>query len=191
MLFRATISKRTGSFLFAVHSEGYKKRLSIMYTLNVNVIANKLTSWCNAMHTCLLSFSHCLLDFHMIPYVQITFPWHGRASQAWALRRWEPHVCAPLGCQRSCGSMKCCQEMQSNEGMYSRWETQRESEWLVQGLCLAPFLRRRDWRHRAGSCLAKRRRKKKLRWLKKKFCFGNLLRFQRAHAVALDSGLFG
>lgn len=82
-------------------------------------------------------------------------------GRAQAQCRWEPHVCAPLGCQRSRGSMKRCQEMQSNEGMYSRRATQRESDWLVQGLCLAPFLCRRDWRHHAGSCLAKRKRKRK------------------------------
>lgn len=112
-------------------------------------------------------------------------------GRAQALCRWEPHVCAPLGCQRSRGSMKRCQEMQSNEGMYSRRATQRESDWLVQGLCLAPFLCRRDWRHHAGSCLAKRKRKKKkkLRRLKEKLCFFILLRFKRAHAVLVEGRL--
>lgn len=66
--------------------------------------------------------------------------WHREVSQAWTLCRWESHACAPLSCQRSCASMKCCQEMQSNEGMYPCWAIQKESDWLAQGLRLAPSL---------------------------------------------------
>lgn len=111
-------------------------------------------------------------------------------AQAWAVCRWDPHACAPLSCLRSCGSMKCCQEMKSNEGMYSCSATQKENDWLAQGLCLTPFLCRRDWRHHAGSCLA---RLKKVKIAEEKVMqVSNLLRFQPTHTCVSreDSCLF-
>lgn len=93
---------------------------------------------------------------------------------------------APLGCHKSRGSMTCCQEMRSNEGLYSRRATQKECEWVAQGLCLAPSLcRRRESADTTHWNTPKQRgkKKKKQRLQKKKFCLANLLRFQPAHTV--------
>lgn len=77
---------------------------------------------------------------------------------------------------RRCSLMKGCTLAEQHK---------RRSEWLAHGLCLAPSLCRRDWRHHAGSRLA---REVKVAEEKVLPLLANLLRFRPTHTE--DSCLF-
>lgn len=116
-----------------------------------------------------------------ILYVRDMCSWLWVASQAGAVRRRETRACAPFTRQRSGRGMNFCQERVSNEGMYSRWATQKESDWLAQGHCLAPSLCRRDGRHHSGS----RPAREKKGCGEKKLCVTDSFEFQPSHTLVL------
>lgn len=145
--------------MFCIQSNRCKVRLNVKIGFKRYEIPWRFRPHAVALHRLTLTFSQCLFMFMTCALFTSLIIWKCLfyVFVAWVhdteqLARHEQCVGGSLSCHRSCGSMMFCQEIQSNEGMYSGWATQKEYDWLAQGLCLAPSLCRRDWTwtHNAG-----------------------------------------